>query len=148
MRWNRQKLNLHEDLYLNSVLNKISRITDISIETLKSQGKQSTDIVVARQLYFYIAKMQQPFKISYAKIGFIVGKRDHSTVLYGIKSIERDIDVGYRATLDLLEKFGIPSKKSISYELIWKNFRLVDIIKAGKKLNPEVVFEKFTRIVV
>lgn len=64
---------------------------------------QKKDVSYARQVSFYICK--EILDISLQKIGQVFG-RDHTTVLYGIKKIEKDIanDPAFKESVDMLIK--------------------------------------------
>lgn len=64
---------------------------------------QKKDVSFARQISFYLCK--EILDLSLQKIGQVFG-RDHTTVLYGIKKIEKDIenDKAFRDTIQMLIK--------------------------------------------
>ena len=52
--------------------------------------KRSHDIAYPRQICMYLCKKMTDQSL--VKIGEIIGKRDHSTVIHGIEKIEKDLD--------------------------------------------------------
>lgn len=55
-------------------------------ETLIKGPKRNSSLVKARQITMYILK--QDLKLSFVEIGNILGGRDHTTIMYGVKKIE------------------------------------------------------------
>ena len=52
--------------------------------------KRSHDIAYPRQICMYLCKKMTDQSL--VKIGEIIGKRDHSTVIHGIEKIEKDLE--------------------------------------------------------
>ena len=77
--------NYSKILILNNYLNIISDKYGINLKSLKGKTR-IREIVEARQLFCATAKHLNP-KISYKIIGSIIN-RDHSTVLYSIKTVK------------------------------------------------------------
>lgn len=79
-----------------------ARFYSISPEKFYSTS-QKKDVSYARQVSFYLCK--EILDISLQKIGQVFG-RDHTTVLYGIKKIEKDIakDPSFKESIDMLIK--------------------------------------------
>lgn len=79
-----------------------ARFYGISPEKFYSTS-QKKDVSFARQVSFYLCK--EILDISLQKIGQVFG-RDHTTVLYGIKKIEKDMasDADFKNTVDILIK--------------------------------------------
>ena len=120
--------------YLHKILSKISLITEIPIEILKSKEKPD-EIVIARHLYFYLAFSEKPFKLSFTKIGSLVN-RDHATVMYGIKKIKEAIEIRFLPVTTSLEEFYTIKNIYNKYTLIWEYPSLLELLREGKKLQP------------
>lgn len=73
---------------------------DNSVIHTKSRKRE---VVQARQIAMYLAKNNTDF--STAKIGLLIGKRDHATVLHACKTIKelKDVDKAFRAELDEIQ---------------------------------------------
>lgn len=75
----------------------------IKEEFLQSKTRKRS-IVIARQLSMYLAKNLTSYSL--AKIGGTFGGRDHSTVIYSVKTIKDllDTDDTFRISVEELEK--------------------------------------------
>lgn len=73
----------------DGIIDIVSAETNISHKLIKARNRKF-DVVLARQLFFYFAKKYT--RSSARAIGKFAGNRDHSTVLYGIQSINDRID--------------------------------------------------------
>ena len=67
-------------------------------------NKRSSEIVIPRQIVMYLCRhlLDIPLK----SIGTYIGKRDHSTVIYGVKKIETDLQTSetLRTAVDIIRK--------------------------------------------
>lgn len=84
-----------EEMSLDHVLQIASIVTDISVKEIIGKS-QIGEIVFARHLYFYLADIFVREKglnkrVSLAMVGAKV-KRDHATVLHGVKTMQNLID--------------------------------------------------------
>lgn len=79
-----------------------ARFYNLSPEKFYSTS-QKKDVSFARQVSFYLCK--EILDLSLQKIGQVFG-RDHTTVLYGIKKIEKDMenDKAFKETVEMLIK--------------------------------------------
>lgn len=84
------------------IVESCARFYGISPEKFYSTS-QKKDVSFARQVSFYLCK--EILDISLQKIGQVFG-RDHTTVLYGIKKIEKDManDPTFKNSVDMLIK--------------------------------------------
>lgn len=80
---------------LNKLLHIISEETDINISTLKSCSRKR-HIVEARYIYFFLARKLTDFSLS--DISSLLNK-NHSTVLYGIKTVNDISEIKQQALL-------------------------------------------------
>ncbi|MDR0961941.1 MAG: chromosomal replication initiator protein DnaA, partial [Mediterranea sp.] len=62
------------------------------------------DVVQARQMAMYLSKMYTDF--STAKIGALIGGRDHATVLHACKTVKqlKEVDKAFRAELEEVQQ--------------------------------------------
>lgn len=69
-----------------------------------SSNKRNSEIVVPRQIVMYLCR--NLIDIPLKSIGSYIGKRDHSTVIHGIKKIEEEIDNSdtMRNTIEIIKK--------------------------------------------
>ncbi len=74
-----------------------------------SSSKKSQDIAYPRQIVMYLCRKLTD--VSYKSIGSYLGKKDHSTILYGVNKIEEDIkeSPALANTIDILIKKISPS---------------------------------------
>ncbi len=84
---------------LKEIIDLVSSKEGVSIMNMKSPRRQA-HFCFARKIYYYLAKSLTP--ISFPAIGRELGGRDHSTVLYGSRSIKglRECDPMLRERLD------------------------------------------------
>ncbi|MBO5126789.1 MAG: chromosomal replication initiator protein DnaA, partial [Clostridia bacterium] len=73
---------------------------DASLIHTKSRKR---DVVQARQVAMYLAKNNT--ELSTAKIGVLIGGKDHATVLHACKTIKelREVDKAFRSDIDELQ---------------------------------------------
>jgi chromosomal replication initiator protein len=84
------------------IVESCARFYSIAPEKFYSTS-QKKDVSYARQVSFYLCK--EILDISLQKIGQVFG-RDHTTILYGIKKIEKDLaaDPAFKESIDMLIK--------------------------------------------
>lgn len=68
---------------LNRILRAVSRASGIPIEEITSDSRKS-HLVAARTVYYQIARTQQT-TCSLERIALGAGKKDHTTVIHGLK---------------------------------------------------------------
>jgi chromosomal replication initiator protein len=76
----------------------------VAVDDLIGQNR-SAKIAIPRQLAMYLLRDMN--EISFPQIGEILGGRDHTTVMYGIKKVEEDEKLKKRAEVyrhDLLNQ--------------------------------------------
>jgi chromosomal replication initiator protein len=78
----------------NKILEAVAAQSDIDIDDLLGQNR-SSKIAIPRQLAMYI--LSSKIDISSPQIGELLGGRDHSTILHGIKKVEKDEKLKRRA---------------------------------------------------
>ncbi len=97
------KSSLREKTSSSSISNIIKIVSDfycISQDDILSK-KRLKNIVNARQVICYLAK--ELTKLSFQEIGTAIGGKDHATVLYSVKQLERKIKTDTDLCQDLLE---------------------------------------------
>jgi len=78
----------------NRILEAVATRHDIGVDDLTGQNR-SAKIAIPRQLAMYL--LRDLNEISLPQIGEILGGRDHTTVMYGIKKVEEDEKLKKRA---------------------------------------------------
>lgn len=73
---------------LNQILKLVSNYYSITIKELKGK-KRSKDIVIPRHIAMYL--MYDLTKTPLTSIGELLGGRDHTTVMHGVKKIEEEL---------------------------------------------------------
>ncbi len=90
------------------ILNTVAEHFNIPVQDIKG-SKRNSEIVQPRQIVMYLCRNMT--NMSFNSIGEALGKRDHSTVIYGINKVEDDIKQydEFRRTIDVLKKKISPS---------------------------------------
>jgi len=70
---------------LEDILNEVSYYTGVPVKEIMERKRGHQNICVARQIYFYRARMLTHHSLS--EIGGLVGK-DHATTMHGIKVVK------------------------------------------------------------
>lgn len=91
---------------LADILNKVSKVSGVSIALLKSANK-TAEVTQARHIYCYLARKQTGRSI--AQIGSMVNRTRVAT-LQAIQKIQGFVDIGDIDTLHLLGKLAGVSK--------------------------------------
>lgn len=90
------------------VIDVVAEVTGFDPEDLKGPGLQR-DVTAARHIACWVA-YQCGYGASYPLIGFVLGKRDHTTVMYGVQRVERTPALRAMAELvvqDVHERFPV-----------------------------------------
>lgn len=92
-----------QEISLPFILDMVSDHFGISSADILSK-KKDAEIVYPRQIFMYLAKKMTDFPLD--KIGLFLGGRDHSTVLYGKRKIEKQLgsDTSLQNTIEVLQK--------------------------------------------
>ena len=72
---------------LNKIISAVSNYYEIPVAEIKGKSRKA-DLVKARQVYFYLARVLTPYSLS--KIAENT-YRDHATALHGIKTIKNEL---------------------------------------------------------
>ena len=86
------------------ILEMVCEHFNVSADDITSK-KRNSEFVVPRQVVMYLCRHM--LDISYSQVGKILGKKDHTTIMYGIKKIEEDLATNE----DLKTKIEIIKKK-------------------------------------
>jgi len=143
MRTDKKSLTDIENEYLYKILKQVSVVAEISIDAMQGKSRKP-EIVIARQLYCYLAYTLKTFNVSYARIGSFIC-RDHTTVIYSIKKVEDAIDVQDAPIMRVLHVFAVDNLMYNKYELVWTMPKLTDLIKNGETLDFAIVLEKYNK---
>ncbi|MCA9349555.1 chromosomal replication initiator protein DnaA [Candidatus Saccharibacteria bacterium] len=71
------------------VLERVAEYFEVSVADILGQ-KRSREIAYPRQMAMYL--FYYDFNMSYPQIATIIGNRDHTTILYGVKKIKKQLD--------------------------------------------------------
>lgn len=87
--------------FVSDIVGLVSNYYRIDRDDILSQ-RRTKHIVDARHMIFWLCKVSTP--LSYPAIGYWMGKRDHTTVLHGVRRIEKKIqgDVKFRLESETL----------------------------------------------
>ena len=86
-----------ETLWLDDVARAVCIVFGVSKNELVSP-RRAVHLVAARQVFFWMARQYTTFSLP--QIGAFCGKRDHSTVLHGVRKVDQQID-RYRTKIEL-----------------------------------------------
>ena len=75
----------------NQIINKVCEIYKVS-PTLALGKFRWKNLVECRQIIAHILRNDKYLSMSYKSIGFMLGRRDHTTIIHSIQSIENYID--------------------------------------------------------
>jgi chromosomal replication initiator protein len=75
-----------KEISIVAIQKEVSSYFNIKLSDLKSTNKQKS-IVIPRQICMYLARTLT--KMSYPEIGAHLGGKDHSTIIYAVKKIEK-----------------------------------------------------------
>lgn len=91
------------NLTVDDVINYVARFYNVKASDIKSK-KKAKIYVVPRQLCMFLARELTEY--SYPVIGSSLGGRDHSTVIYACRKVEKTLqsDPSFCATVDRLKK--------------------------------------------
>lgn len=91
-----------KNITVESILDKVGKFYEVSTKEICSVSRKQR-ITQARQVAMYL--VQKHTGISYSRIGSVIGKRDHSTVLHSCSVVEHRIstDKSFRKDLENIE---------------------------------------------
>ncbi|MCL4168906.1 UNVERIFIED_CONTAM: hypothetical protein GTU68_028518 [Idotea baltica] len=93
----------NKKISIENIKNVVATHYKLDVELLNSTSRKR-EIVMARQISMYLAR--EYTKHSYGRIGSYFGGKDHSTVMYSIKSVKNmlDVDKQFSEVVNILEK--------------------------------------------
>ena len=74
------------------VVEKVAKYYDLSVRDLQSKSRVS-NIKTARQIAMFL--LSKELNLSTNKIATEVGVKDHTTVMHGVKKIEKDLKINF-----------------------------------------------------
>lgn len=93
-------LHRPEKLTIESVIKTVADYYHVTVEALLGSGRSRT-VAFPRQMVMYLARTETG--LSYPQIGEHLGKRDHTTILYGFEKISELMETDDRVRRDALE---------------------------------------------
>ncbi len=96
-----------KELNVELIISVVAEHFNVNADDLASK-KKSQDIVFPRQIAMYLSRHLTDTSLK--QIGTILGKRDHTTVMYAIEKIEKDIltNESTKNTVEILKKKILP----------------------------------------
>ena len=96
-----------KELNVELIISVVAEHFNVNPEDLASK-KKSQDIVFPRQIAMYLCRHLT--ETSLKQIGTVLGKRDHTTVMYAIEKIEKDIltNESTKNVVEILKKKILP----------------------------------------
>lgn len=100
--------NAHREVTPDLIIQTVADHFGITTADISSQ-RRSNEIAYPRQIAMYLCRFMTD--VPYETIGSYMGKRDHSTVKYGVDKISKDIkaDVSLANTIEVIKKKINPS---------------------------------------
>ena len=89
-------------LTVDDILDTVCNHFNVTVTAVNSKSRKR-DLVIARQVSMYLA--QKYTKMPAARIGRLVGNRDHSTVIHSCSQIENrmKVDTAFKDEIDSIE---------------------------------------------
>jgi hypothetical protein len=94
------------------IIRAVLAVTHVSHNDFTS-SRRARNITEARQLAYYF--MRHFTRLSLPQIGQLVGGKDHSTVLYGIRLVERDSKRFGARAIRIAHALGLPAPREIPF---------------------------------
>ena len=87
---------------VDEIINTVCKHFGLETATIHTKSRKR-EVVQARQIAMYLAKNHTDF--STAKIGALIGHKDHATVLHACKTIKelKEVDKSFRAEIDEIQ---------------------------------------------
>ena len=87
---------------VDEIINTVCKHFGLETATIHTKSRKR-EVVQARQIAMYLAKNYTEF--STAKIGALIGHKDHATVLHACKTIKelKEVDKSFRAEIDEIQ---------------------------------------------
>ena len=91
----------HGNVQPEAVVNQVAQYYKLSVDKLLSLDR-SRDVARPRQVAMYL--LREEAHISYPQIGAVLGGRDHTTVMYAVDKIKKEIgDTGSKLNRDIIQ---------------------------------------------
>lgn len=74
------------------VIKAVAEIADVDPHEIIGRRKPDA-VVTARMLCMYLLRREYPLFVSYRDIGRIIGRRDHTSVIYGVRRVGELLDI-------------------------------------------------------
>ena len=100
--------NVKNVITIDSIIDVVASHYELSIDQICSSNR-SSNVAYPRQIAMYLCKQLTPASLK--EIAAKLGKKDHSTILHGIKKIEEDLEAEKKANKnDLSNKLDVITK--------------------------------------
>lgn len=100
--------NVKNVITIDSIIDVVASHYELSIDQICSANR-SSNVAYPRQIAMYLCKQLTPASLK--EIAAKLGKKDHSTILHGIKKIEEDLEAEKKANKnDLSNKLDVITK--------------------------------------
>ena len=100
--------NVKNVITIDSIIDVVASQYELSIDQICSANR-SSNVAYPRQIAMYLCKQLTPASLK--EIAAKLGKKDHSTILHGIKKIEEDLEAEKKANKnDLSNKLDVITK--------------------------------------
>jgi chromosomal replication initiator protein dnaA len=100
--------NVKNVITIDSIIDVVASHYELSIDQICSTNR-SSNVAYPRQIAMYLCKQLTPASLK--EIAAKLGKKDHSTILHGIKKIEEDLEAEKKANKnDLSNKLDVITK--------------------------------------
>lgn len=100
--------NVKNVITIDNIIDVVASHYELSIDQICSANR-SSNVAYPRQIAMYLCKQLTPASLK--EIAAKLGKKDHSTILHGIKKIEEDLEDEKKANKnDLSNKLGVITK--------------------------------------
>lgn len=100
--------NVKNVITIDSIIDVVASHYELSIDQICSANR-SSNLAYPRQIAMYLCKQLTPASLK--EIAAKLGKKDHSTILHGIKKIEEDLEAEKKANKnDLSNKLDVITK--------------------------------------
>ncbi|MDR0976820.1 MAG: chromosomal replication initiator protein DnaA [Prevotellaceae bacterium] len=92
-----------KNITVDEIIKVVCRHFSLDASTIQTKSRKR-EVVQARQLAMYLSKLYTDH--STAKIGILIGGKDHATVLHACKTIKelKEVDKGFRAEIEELQQ--------------------------------------------
>jgi len=114
---------------LGVILGACCEAYDVRPQDVRGISRRRGGIMEARQMYCYVA--HRKFEHTLSKIGGII-KRDHSSALHSVKSVQNLIDTNYQDTED---KFKLICKNLLHLDRVMLVNLARDRVRRRDKMN-------------